>query len=190
MAKSPWLKCIVTKENIISGQVAHARSLRETELTSESFRKTPENSTSNTFYENVMVQKERSDSGEDLLKDHLLSSWPSFQEKSLASRKVNRVSNYSLCCWVVTSDKTVDMDGRTECARRATCPERSESSRCSAGEQFGGLHCTFTVSSTVSIVDIVIGQWRGRGTVLCSCYSEKKRCWLMAQYYQYGFRLS
>lgn len=87
---------MTTEEDIISGQMAYARSLGETRMVAKSLLQIPRNNISSAWVENEVAQKVKRESL-GVAENYSLLLWLSFLETFMASPGVKEMSSYCLC---------------------------------------------------------------------------------------------
>lgn len=93
--KRPVVRCIVTGEDVISGEICQERSLRYSKLMRSSLLAVP-GTTLRALRITTLQLRKRQESGKERLTMYLQLSWSFFTEKFMPSLIVKEVSKFSL----------------------------------------------------------------------------------------------
>lgn len=86
---------MVTGEDILRVEMTGERSVRDTKMIRNRFLKVPKNSIWSIEDENEVAQEEERNCDQGLIRNHFLSSWPSFLKTFVKAQGVQGVRSYS-----------------------------------------------------------------------------------------------
>lgn len=72
----PFVRCIETRNDVVSGEVAGERFVRRTKMIRSRFLEIPSYDGENGFEENEVDEKEDPNRGQELLRKNSPSTWP------------------------------------------------------------------------------------------------------------------